>query len=66
MHPHAIYRRCPSCQVVRQASAFQHATSPTFAPGQIQRRRCPACSHVGPLVSFTITPRPESDQEGAN
>jgi hypothetical protein len=53
------YRRCPKCQVVRPASEFRRAggaaSAPVFAQ---QRRQCPECGHVGPLMAFPITERP--------
>jgi hypothetical protein len=62
MHPYAIYRRCPSCQAVRQASAFQRAPIPFNAPGRLQRRQCPVCSHVDTLAGFpTVEPPAESN-----
>jgi hypothetical protein len=57
-----LYRCCPNCQVVRPASEFRHATAPTFAPAQLQRRRCPQCGHIGLLMSFKAVERPDSDQ----
>jgi hypothetical protein len=56
------YRRCPACQVVLRASGLRRVTGPTFATREAQRRRCPACDHIGPLGAFRIAPRPESDQ----
>jgi hypothetical protein len=58
----AIYRRCPSCQTVSQASAFRRAPIPFNAPGRLQRRTCPACGYVAVLMAFQIVARPESDQ----
>jgi hypothetical protein len=58
----AIYRRCPNCHAVRQASLFRRAGGPKFAIGGQQRRQCPACGFVGPLMGFTIVPPPKSDQ----
>jgi hypothetical protein len=57
-----LYRRCPNCQVVLPASGFPRAAGPTFAPTQLQRRRCPTCGHVGLLISFKVIERPELDQ----
>ena len=54
----AIYRRCPECQAVRQASEFRRATGPTFAIAGQQRRKCPECGHIGALMSFPIVERP--------
>jgi hypothetical protein len=60
------YRRCPDCKVVLRASEFPRATGPTFAIAGQQRRQCPQCGHVAPLMGFTIVERPESDQGEAS
>jgi hypothetical protein len=60
-----LYRRCPSCQVVRPASEFRRAGGLTFARSEAQRRRCPACGFVGPLVGFQVVERPAEADEGA-
>jgi hypothetical protein len=57
------YRRCPSCQVVSQASAFRRAQGPVHAAGQLQRRRCPTCGFIGPLADFAIAERPTDEGE---
>jgi hypothetical protein len=66
MHPYATYRRCSSCQVIRQASAFQRAPIPCNAPGRLQRRACPVCGHVDALAGFPTAERPAESDEGAN
>jgi hypothetical protein len=65
MPTYAIYRRCPSCQTVHQASAFRRAPIPFNGPGRLQRRTCPACGHVALLMSFQIVERPAEPDEGA-
>jgi hypothetical protein len=63
MPNYAIYRRCPSCQTVSQASAFRRAPGPGPVQGQLQRRKCPGCGHVAPLMGFTIVERPVDQGE---
>jgi hypothetical protein len=58
------YRRCPNCQVVHQAVDLPRATGPAFVISGQQRRRCPACNHVGPLMAFVFTERPPDQGEG--
>lgn len=60
----AIYRRCPQCQAVRQASEFRPAQNRTFALSGLQHRRCPVCGHVAPLMGFQIAERPAEPDEG--
>jgi hypothetical protein len=64
MPNYAIYRRCPSCQAVSQASAFRRAPIPFNAPGRLQRRTCPSCGYVAVLMSFVIAERPAEPDEG--
>jgi hypothetical protein len=53
------YRRCPSCETISRASAFWRAAVPfNTARGQLQRRECPNCGYVAPLVDFAIAERP--------
>jgi hypothetical protein len=65
MHPYAIYRRCPNCQAVSQASAFRRGSIPFNAPGRLQRRTCPACDHIGLLAAFPIVERPTDQGEAS-
>jgi hypothetical protein len=66
MPSYAIYRRCPNCRVVHQAADLRRATGAAHALGQLQRRRCPACGHVGPMATFSTVPPPKADQGEAN
>lgn len=59
------YRQCPGCKSVFRASEFPRATSLTRAPGQLQRRQCPQCGFIGPLMSFPIVERPAEPDQGA-
>jgi hypothetical protein len=59
----AIYRRCPSCKGVRQASEFRRAIIPfNNTRGQLQRRKCPDCAHIAPLMAFPIAERPDPNR----
>jgi hypothetical protein len=60
------FRRCPSCGVIRQATEFRRATGTGDAVGQLQRRTCPVCGHIAPLLAFTIVEQPKPDQGEAN
>ena len=55
----ALYRRCPGCQAISQASEFWRAAVPfNNERGRRQRRTCPQCGHIAPLVGFPIAERP--------
>ena len=56
------YRRCQKCGAVRRASEFRRAQGPLHGAAQLQRRKCPACGFIGPLLGFPLAERPP-DQE---
>ena len=63
----ARYRRCSSCQVIHPALEFRRAAVPfNTVMGQLQRRTCPSCGHVAPLLGFPIVERPQSDEGEAS
>ena len=62
----ALYRRCPGCQAISQASAFRRAAVPfNNERGQRQRRTCPQCGYIAPLVGFPIAERPVDQGEAS-
>jgi hypothetical protein len=65
--PRITYRRCPSCRVILQASDFRRAAVPfNNERGQLQRRGCPDCGDIAPLMAFQIVEGPESNQDGGS
>jgi hypothetical protein len=53
------YRSCSACGAVRAASEFRRMTGQRNVTGQMERRICPGCGEVRPLMGFPIVEPPQ-------